>query len=218
MHKHHYPDSTQAKKDIIGSLRNSSTGRYVQLPEPPAGSFVTSSAESPIDLFRSNLLKAGGLFDVLPDINKLVEVLKNTILEHKWNEVYCPYADLINLLNHSKPHVDISNLFSLSVEVAITKCESLVAETGTILVSSALSQTRQVYSYAPIHIVVASTSQLKGTLDEAISEISEKYGTEYPSTITAITGPSRTADIEKTLILGAHGPKTLEVFVSESEF
>lgn len=218
MSKHHYPDSTQAKKDIIGSLRNSSTGRYVQLPEPPAGSFVVSSAESPIDLFRSNLQKVGGFCEVFPDINKIIGVLKNIILEQNWNEVYCPYAYLNNLLNQNEPQVDISNSFSNSLEAAITNCESLVADTGTILVSSALSQTRQVYPYAPTHIVVASVSQLKRTLEEAISEISEKYGKEYPSTITAITGPSRTADIEKTLILGAHGPKTLKVFVSESEF
>ena len=43
--------------------------------------------------------------------------------------------------------------------------------------------------------------------------IREKYKTRLPSQITLITGPSRTADIEKTLVLGAHGPKELHVFI-----
>ena len=43
----------------------------------------------------------------------------------------------------------------------------------------------------------------------------KKYPDNYPSMISLITGPSRTADIEKTLVMGAHGPKELYVFLIE---
>ncbi len=43
--------------------------------------------------------------------------------------------------------------------------------------------------------------------------IKSRYGNDLPSMITNVTGPSRTADIEKTLVLGAHGPRELFVFL-----
>jgi L-lactate dehydrogenase complex protein LldG len=61
--------------------------------------------------------------------------------------------------------------------------------------------------------VLAYTSQLVPDLKDAFKLIKEKYGQQIPSMISTITGPSRTADIEKTLVLGAHGPKELFVFL-----
>lgn len=218
MPTHHYPDSDQAKKDILERLRTSSPGRYVHLPEKPAGSFMVSSAESPIHQFMNSIIKVGGSCEVFPNMNKLIKELGNSLQEQNWNEIYCPSNDLVNQLKQLKSNMMISKSFTLGMEVAITKCESLIAETGTILVSSTLHNTRQVFPYTPIHLVIATVSQIKVTLEEAISDISEKYGDKFPSIITAITGPSRTADIEKTLILGAHGPKSLKVLLSLSEF
>jgi L-lactate dehydrogenase complex protein LldG len=45
--------------------------------------------------------------------------------------------------------------------------------------------------------------------------VQERYGDQLPSMISMISGPSRTADIEKTLVLGAHGPKELVLFLVE---
>jgi L-lactate dehydrogenase complex protein LldG len=64
-----------------------------------------------------------------------------------------------------------------------------------------------------VHIVLAYTSQLVLDLKDGFKLIKEKYATRLPSMITTVTGPSRTADIEKTLVLGAHGPKELFVFL-----
>ena len=50
-------------------------------------------------------------------------------------------------------------------------------------------------------------------LKDGFNRLKEKYGQKLPSMISTITGPSRTADIEKTLVLGAHGPKELYVFL-----
>ncbi len=212
------PDSTQARMEILGKLRNTSTGRIVRLPEPPAGSFVIPSAESQIGQFSQNLSKIGGSCEVFPNLQKLVETLSQYILAHDWKCVYCPDAELYKLLQNFEIADKLSASFTYDIDASVTRCESLAADTGTIIVSSALNKTRQVYPYSPIHIVVATISQLKPTIDEAMAQLTATYRDQIPSTISAITGPSRTADIEKTLILGAHGPKTLKVFLSISEF
>jgi L-lactate dehydrogenase complex protein LldG len=64
-----------------------------------------------------------------------------------------------------------------------------------------------------VHIVLAYTSQLVLDLKDGFKLLKKKYGNNIPSLISTITGPSRTADIEKTLVLGAHGPKELFVFL-----
>jgi L-lactate dehydrogenase complex protein LldG len=64
-----------------------------------------------------------------------------------------------------------------------------------------------------VHIVVAYTSQIVTDLKDGFKLLKDKYGGNIPSMITNVTGPSRTADIEKTLVLGAHGPKELFVFL-----
>jgi L-lactate dehydrogenase complex protein LldG len=99
------------------------------------------------------------------------------------------------------------------VEVGITGCEFLIAHTGSALVSSAQKGGRQMFVYPPVHIIIASKNQLVDYLDKAYSGIRDKYKNDLPSQITLITGPSRTADIEKTLVLGAHGPRELRVFL-----
>ena len=66
-----------------------------------------------------------------------------------------------------------------------------------------------------MHIIVASTDQLVYDLKEAFDSMKKKYRKGFPSMMGIITGPSRTADIEKTLVLGAHGPKELYLFLIE---
>ncbi|MCA5005988.1 LutC/YkgG family protein [Sphingobacterium bovistauri] len=103
-------------------------------------------------------------------------------------------------------------------EIGITACEVLVARNGSIMISNANPGGRRLSIYPPIHIVFAKASQLVMDIRHGMSIIKEKYGNNLPSMITTITGPSRTADIEKMLVLGAHGPKDLFVFLIEDRF
>jgi L-lactate dehydrogenase complex protein LldG len=103
-----------------------------------------------------------------------------------------------------------------AIKSAISSCEFLIARYGSVMVSSALPGGRRVFSFPEIHIVIASEKQLLMEIEEGFAGIQQKYGDELPSQIINISGPSRTADIEKTLILGAHGPKQLIVFVLKS--
>ena len=99
-----------------------------------------------------------------------------------------------------------------SCDAGVTLCEALVARTGSILVSSQQGGGRELNIYPPIHIVVAYTSQVVGEIEEALELVDNKYD-KLPSMVSLTSGPSRTADIEKTLVMGAHGPKELILFL-----
>ena len=79
--------------------------------------------------------------------------------------------------------------------------------------SAAQESGRTVSVYAPIHICIAFSGQLVYDIKDALQLVREKYGAALPSLITFATGPSRTADIEKTLVVGVHGPKEVYLFL-----
>ena len=110
------------------------------------------------------------------------------------------------------PHTSNGKIFS-NIEAGLTACECLVARTGTVLVTSASESGRQLHVYPPVHMIIADKSQLVAYLNDGIELVQKKYAGNLPSQIVHITGPSRTADIEKTLVMGAHGPKELIIFV-----
>lgn len=100
-----------------------------------------------------------------------------------------------------------------NMQAAVTSCEALVARTGSVVMSSVPAAGRQVYAYTPVHIVIAREDQLVAYPEDALRLLQARYGNRLPSAMGFVTGPSRTADIEKTLVLGAHGPKELIIFV-----
>lgn len=100
-----------------------------------------------------------------------------------------------------------------AVDAGLTECESLVAQTGSACVTALSSGGRTLSVLPPHHIVVAREEQLVADLAEAYQRLAAKYGANYPSFIGFITGPSRTGDIERILVLGAHGPKKLTVLL-----
>lgn len=100
-----------------------------------------------------------------------------------------------------------------AADAGLTTCEALVARTGSILVSSANASGRRLSVYPAIHLVVAKLSQLVPDIKQALQVVQTKYDKKLPSMLSLISGPSRTADIEKTLVMGAHGPKELILFL-----
>jgi L-lactate dehydrogenase complex protein LldG len=103
-------------------------------------------------------------------------------------------------------------------QATITTAEALVALTGSVLVSSSCGG-RGATVIAPVHIVVATLDQLVPDLEAVFTRIREREIHMRNSYVCLITGSSRTADIEKILVMGAHGPVRLIVVLSRrSEF
>ena len=96
-------------------------------------------------------------------------------------------------------------------DAGISACDALVAQTGSVLVTSRSAGGRALSVLPPHHVVLARRGQLVRDLTAALQLVKRTYAPDYPSFIGFITGPSRTGDIERILVLGAHGPKKLTV-------
>lgn len=97
-----------------------------------------------------------------------------------------------------------------SMQCAFSSADALIARTGSIVLRTTTAGGRRLSVLPPIHCVVATASQLQQCLSPWLSEVHQDRNWSYG---TIITGPSRTADIERILVLGAHGPKRLLVIL-----
>jgi L-lactate dehydrogenase complex protein LldG len=84
-----------------------------------------------------------------------------------------------------------------SCEGGLTECEALVAQTGSVCVTTKSSGGRALSVLPPHHLVVARRSQVLPDLPAAYELLAERYSGNYPSFLGFITGPSRTGDIER---------------------
>jgi L-lactate dehydrogenase complex protein LldG len=99
------------------------------------------------------------------------------------------------------------------VSAGITGCDALVAQTGSVLLT-ARSGGGRALSVLPVHhVVMATSTQLVPDLPAAFELLEQRYSPDFPSFMTFITGPSRTGDIERVLVLGAHGPRKLTIIL-----
>ena len=107
--------------------------------------------------------------------------------------------------------------FRAQAAVGLTSCEVLVARTGSIVVAPATASGRRLSIYPDQHLVLARPNQLVAEIGDALRSVQARYSATLPSMLSLTTGPSRTADIEKTLVLGAHGPRRLSLFLLEDD-
>jgi len=164
-------------------------------------------------VFASKLLDNNGKFVYCDDEENALSILKTLINEKGWKSVFTPDSTLIKKLQEVNIEIAHEEKQFLDVEAGITRCEFLIARFGSVMVSSALDAGRRMFVFPETHIIFAYASQVVTELKDALKEIKKKYKNNFPSQVTVITGPSRTADIEKTLVMGAHGPKELYVFM-----
>jgi L-lactate dehydrogenase complex protein LldG len=200
-----------ARQEILNKLKKAVH------PEPEKPDFDTP-VYFPIDLpleqaFKENLEKVNGSVYIYETEQELSKNLSLFLSSFSNEVICCKEEELQNILSKGNITFSESDDIPKSIEVGITSCEFLIAHTGSIIVSSALTGGRQLFVYPPVHLVIAKKSQLVDYHGAAYTNIQNKYGENLPSQITLITGPSRTADIEKTLVLGAHGPRELHVFL-----
>jgi len=201
-----------AREEIMNKLKSAvhSVPEKPDFEEP-----IYHSIDLPLELaFKENLEKVNGFVHLFSSEKELFQALKEFLTPRQKENIFCAEDEFCSQLNAFEIPFQQSSELPKNTEVGITGCEFLIAHTGSVMVSSAQKGGRQMFVYPPVHIVVARKNQLVGYLDEAYAGIHEKYNDNFPSQIVLITGPSRTADIEKTLVLGAHGPKELHVFLS----
>lgn len=163
--------------------------------------------------FKTNIELVGGIAVLCPTKDDVREQIRKVCSEKGQNSVFCTDPSLEKLLENLVA-IDSAEDQFLNLNIGVTGCEFLVAHLGSVMISSAQISGRRLNVFPETHIVVANEEQLTGYLDQALEKLQEKYKNKLPSLISTITGPSRTADIEKTLVKGMHGPKSLIVLIS----
>ena len=196
-----------AKENILKKIRQA-LSNPVPLPFPQSEGNNSIFLAPPDDLevvFAEEFVQLQGKFAFCTDEKDMLQQIQKLIVEKEWTKIYC---------NEDKWNAAFSNTINLpGCDASITGCEFLVARTGTIVMSAAQQSGRTVSVYAPIHICIAYTNQLVYDIKDALQMLKEKYAGNMPSLITFASGPSRTADIEKTLVTGVHGPKEVYCFL-----
>lgn len=180
---------------------------------------VGPSFEQQVELFAKNSLELKTEFLLAKDETEARQKLLDLITQEAWPEVAAHAGSLTShLLKDSsasvfwlEPGYCVDHLERCPA--GITECDALVAQTGSVLMTSRSAGGRALSILPPHHIVLARRGQLVADLTAAYEVVRLKYAPHYPSLISFITGPSRTGDIERILVLGAHGPKRLTILV-----
>ena len=102
-------------------------------------------------------------------------------------------------------------------QASVTSAFAAAAETGSLALISGPDSPTSLNYLPDNHIVVLQTGQIVGSYEEVWQRLREKMGEDWPRAVNWITGPSRTADIEQELLLGAHGPRRLHVVLVDEE-
>ena len=208
---------SSSKENILKKIRKAlSHSTPLPFPKSEGNNTVFQPLQQEIEVeFAEQFTQLQGKFIYCINRQELAFQLGSLVKKQDWNKVYCLEDKLIenvaSQLSERLVKTDLANC-----DVSITGCEYLVARTGSIVMSSAQLCGRTTSVYAPIHICIAYTNQLVYDLKDALQAAKEKYGSNLPSLITFATGPSRTADIEKTLVVGVHGPKEVYLFLVEA--
>jgi L-lactate dehydrogenase complex protein LldG len=208
-------DSRKIILDKIKAVRSIQEDRVrtsFQKHKHDSSQYLNEIEDLPEMEFARNLCKVKGKFVYCPNQKELVLALRILYHEEQWRNILCIEPSIREWLDRTGIPYSFDQDSINSVDAAITGCEFLVARTGSIMVSSAQGSGRRVFGHAPVHVVIGRTTQLVNEIGDALSGIKGKYS-EMPTQVSLITGPSRTADIEKTLVLGVHGPRDLYVFL-----
>ncbi len=172
-----------------------------------------SEYESKEEEFAVAFSKVGGQFVYCESELEFLEKVISFAHEKKWKNFYCRESSILEFMDKVEfPYTTNETDFPEEL-VSITSCEALVSRLGSVIVSSRHGSGRKLFVVPTVHIIIAYASQIVPELKDALLLIRKKYGEQIPSMIAALTGPSRTADIEKTLVSPAHGPREIYVFL-----
>ena len=181
---------------------------------PPVG----DSFEDQLARFRANATDLKATFYLANNREELAKLLIELRDVEGWKKVASHGGELTDAAckTLALPVCRTDQPFNASeleaCDAGITECDALVAQTGSVLVTNRSAGGRALSVLPPHHVVIARREQLLRDLPAAFELLKKKYSANYPSMISFITGPSRTGDIERILVLGAHGPKKLTIF------
>jgi L-lactate dehydrogenase complex protein LldG len=173
-----------------------------------------------VALFVKMLVDAAGTCDVVASRDDVPAAIGNFLRRSNLPLAIRRGDDtrLADLPWSREPMIDISTGPSDGRQlVSVSHATAGVAETGTLVLVSGKDNPTTLNFLPDSHVVVLDAADLAGDMEAVFARLREKFGEGVmPRVVNMITGPSRSADIEQTLILGAHGPRRLHVVLVET--
>lgn len=211
---------SEAREAIFASIRDAlGRGRGTR-PEPAARSDLPAPA-TPVDLgdpetrtarFVELLASLGAKVRRVADEDEAARTIDAVVAGLGAREVAVSDSPLVGrLASGFDGSRDRERL--LACDLGICAAQLGVAETGTLVLFSESERHREVSLVPPVHLAVLRAADIVATLGDALRRASEAGEGGPPPLVSFVTGPSRTADIELTLVVGVHGPRELHVVV-----
>jgi L-lactate dehydrogenase complex protein LldG len=212
---------SSARDAILGAVR-ARLGPRAGVPEPPAPAVRPARAPTAaqrLDAFRAALEGAGGRVSVVPDAASAADELGRIVAELGARSVALSDGALVHAAAARLPAGiaafdawrDRARL--VACDLGVTTAQWGIAETGTLVLDSSRERSRLASLVPPVHVAFLAADAILATLGEALGAV--RGAEREPACVTLVTGPSRTADIELTLVVGVHGPYELRVIVIE---
>jgi L-lactate dehydrogenase complex protein LldG len=219
------------RDQVLGRIREALTNpsRQPAYEHPPVtaprgqpGDWLPVVGQTPSEwqaLFARNAADLKAEFEVVHAVERARQVVARLAREGHWKRVALQSDPLVEEVMAGTGLETLSLKAGYAVgeleqcDAGISLCDALIAQTGSVLVTSRSTGGRAISVLPPHHIVLARRSQLVPDLPAAFAHVKKAHGGNYPSMISFITGPSRTGDIERILVLGAHGPRRLTILL-----
>lgn len=179
--------------------------------------------------FESELLPIGVRVHQASSIDSAAEHIARIVLERKAKTVVAADAEVVERIDLAKrlgsagiryvTEASDADLRSIAIDagIGVSGVDYALADTGTLVLLARKGQPRSISLVPPVHIAIVKADQVVHGLDDLFGLLrSEKGVNDLGSAVTFITGPSRTADIELTLVVGVHGPQELHVVIMQN--
>ncbi|NCX95960.1 MAG: lactate utilization protein B/C [Chitinophagia bacterium] len=211
-----------AKENILMRIRRELESTPMNVPYPEVEKDNSSVFEKQegtlLEIFAQNFEQTGGQLTVCRNEADFLTRITHLCQTKQWQNVISSDTTLGGFFSQFAPEVIKQQESSTQeADACITGCELLIARTGSVLCSSMQNMGRTSTIYYPAHIIVAWAEQVVYDLEDAFAALKARYGNSLPSMLSFHTGPSRTADIEKTLVVGVHGPQEVHLFLLKKE-
>jgi len=150
-----------------------------------------------------------------PALHKTKEEVAKILGEHLGIQVPSDSKEIVRLVREKMRQ------YFIEADIGISGANIAVAETGTLVIISNEGNARLVTSLPPVHIALLTTEKFVQSLEQAATLIkaltTASSGLKLTSYVSFISGPSRTTDIEKELVIGAHGPEELHIIILDNK-
>ncbi|MDI6779568.1 MAG: lactate utilization protein [Bacteroidota bacterium] len=175
-----------------------------------------------LNKFATELKRVGGEFSLVALKTELLEVVNKILSQNGCRTAVLsshPFFDPLNEIGEDENGINILTINKilreklLQTDAGISYAEYLIAETGSAVVVDTQFEPSYLSLLPEVSIIVSKSERVVKDMSEALNRMRTENLFDSSGCITFITGPSRTADIEKVLITGVHGPKKFYVIV-----